>query len=185
MKYKVAFSNKRVVESIFKLFGVNFDLEILMSDTYFEDGIIFKKENKILSKIGLVKNEILNIVSFKEPCFVGEIYFDEFKQYVMNSKIKFNPINKFQNSYRDLSFLIEEEVTMNEILLIINKLNSSILKTISLFDIYRDKKLKGKKSYGFRFEFLHSERTLKDEEVEKVMKKIQDILVQEFNAVLR
>ena len=179
------FQIKGLVESIFKSFGVKFDLEILKSDNHFEEGIILKKGNKILSKIGLVKKDILNLVGFKEPCFVGEIYFDEFKQYVMNSKIKFNPINKFQNSYRDLSFLIKEEVTMNEILLIIKKLNSSILKTISLFDIYRDKKLKGKKSYGFRFEFLHSERTLKDEEVEKVMRKIQDILVQEFNAVLR
>jgi phenylalanyl-tRNA synthetase beta chain len=179
------FQIKGLVESIFKSFGVKFDLEILKSDNHFEEGIILKKGNKILSKIGLVKKDILNLVGFKEPCFVGEIDFDEFKQYVMNSKIKFNPINKFQNSYRDLSFLIKEEVTMNEILLIIKKLNSSILKTISLFDIYRDKKLKGKKSYGFRFEFLHSERTLKDEEVEKVMRKIQDILVQEFNAVLR
>ena len=179
------FQIKGVVESIFKSFGVKFDLEILKSDNHFEEGIILKKGNKILSKIGLVKKDILNLVGFKEPCFIGEIYFDEFKQYVMNSKIKFNPINKFQNSYRDLSFLIKEEVTMNEILLVIKKLNSSILKTISLFDIYRDKKLKGKKSYGFRFEFLHSERTLKDEEVEKVMRKIQDILIQEFNAVLR
>ena len=179
------FQIKGIVESIFKLLGVDFDLEILKSDTHFEDGIILKKENKILSKIGLVKNEILNLVSFKEPCFVGEIYFDEFKQHVINSKIKFKTINKFQNSFRDLSFLINEEITMNEILLSINKLNFSILKTISLFDIYRDKKLIGKKSYGFRFEFLHDERTLKDEEVEKVMNKIQEILIQEFNAVLR
>ena len=74
---------------------------------------------------------------------------------------------------------------MNEVLLKIKELNSPILKTISLFDIYRDKKLNGKKSYGFRFEFLHSERTLKDEEVEKIMSKIQKVLVQEFKAVLR
>ena len=74
---------------------------------------------------------------------------------------------------------------MNEILLTINRLNFSILKTISLFDIYRDKKLKGRKSYGLRFEFLHNERTLKDEEVEIVMNKIQEILIQEYNAVLR
>ena len=179
------FQTKGVIESIFKSFGINYDLEIIKSDNYYEEGITIKKGNKILSKIGLVKKDILKLVGFKEPCFVGEIYFNEFKQYIMNSKIKFNNINKYQNTYRDLSFLIKEEVTMNEILLIIKKLNYSILKTISLFDIYRDKKLKGKKSYGFRIEFLHSERTLKDEEVEKVMRKIHDILVQKFNAVLR
>ena len=108
----------------------------MKSDNHFEEGIILKKGNKILSKIGLVKKDILTLVGFKEPCFVGEIYFDEFKQYVMNSKLNLNPINKFQNSYRDLSFLIKEEVTMNEILLVIKKLNSSILKTISFFLYY-------------------------------------------------
>ena len=133
----------------------------------------------------MVKKDILSLVGFKESCFIGEIYFNEFKNYIMNSKIKFNSINKFQKTYRDLSFLIAEEVTMNEILLKIKKLKSPILKTISLFDIYRDKKLNGKKSYGFRFEFLHSERTLKDEEVEKIMSRIQDVLMQEFKAVLR
>lgn len=179
------FQIKGIVESIFKTFGINYELEIIKSDEYFEEGIKIKKGNKIISKIGLVKNDIMDIVGFKEPCFVAEIYFDEFSNYAMNSKIKFKPINKFQKSYRDLSFLIEEKITMNEILMLIKKLNFSILKTISLFDIYRDEKLNGKKSYGFRFKFLHSDRTLKDEEIEKVMRKIQDILVKEFNAVLR
>ena len=179
------FQIKGVVESIFKSFGINYDLEMIKSDKYFGEGIILKKGNNILSKIGLVKKEVLNLVGFKETCFIGEIYFNEFKNYIMNSKIKFSSINKFQKTYRDLSFLIIEEVTMHEVLLKIKELNSPILKTISLFDIYRDKKLNGKKSYGFRFEFLHSERTLKDEEVEKIMSKIQKVLVQEFKAVLR
>lgn len=179
------FQVKGVVESIFKSFGINYDLEMIKSDKYFSEGIILKKGNNILSKIGLVKKEVLNLVGFKETCFIGEIYFNEFKNYIMNSKIKFSSINKFQKTYRDLSFLIIEEISMNEVLLKIKELNSPILKTISLFDIYRDKKLNGKKSYGFRFEFLHSERTLKDEEVEKIMSKIQKVLVQEFKAVLR
>ena len=70
--------------------------------------------------------------------------------------------------------MIEENVEMKEILNCINKLKIPILKSVSLFDIYRDKKnMKGKKSYGFRFEFLHSDRTLKDNEVDKIMQSIQ------------
>ena len=81
--------------------------------------------------------------------------------------------------------LIDEEITMNEMVLSIKKINNSILKSVSLFDIFRDKKLADKKSYGLRFEFLHSERTLKDEEIDRVMVAIQDKMKEEFNAVLR
>ena len=74
---------------------------------------------------------------------------------------------------------------MKDILNSISKVNNSILQSSSLFDIYRDENLKDKKAYGFRFEFLHPERTLKDEEVDRVMVAIQDKMKEEFNAVLR
>ena len=47
------------------------------------------------------------------------------------------------------------------------------------------KKKIGKKAYGLRFEFLHSERTLKDQEVDSVMNSIQGKLEDKFNAALR
>ena len=102
-----------------------------------------------------------------------------------NNKIKFNPINKFQKVFRDLSISINEDVTLKNILNSISKVNSSILQSSSLFDIYRDENLKGKKAYGFRFEFLHPERTLKDEEVDTIIAKIQKKLELDFKGVLR
>ena len=74
---------------------------------------------------------------------------------------------------------------MNEIMKSIKNINSTILKSIYLFDIYREKQFKGKKSYGFRFVFLHPERTLKDLEVDEIMNEIQTVLKKEFNASLR
>ena len=102
-----------------------------------------------------------------------------------NNKIKFKPINKFQKVFRDLSILINEDVSLKDILNSISKVNNSILQSSSLFDIYRDENLKGKKAYGFRFEFLHPERTLKDEEVDAVIAKFQKKLELDFKAILR
>ena len=104
---------------------------------------------------------------------------------IANSKPKIKPINKFQKVYRDLSILIPEDVTMQEIKHAIDQLKSKLLKNTTLFDIYRDKKNFGKKAYGLRFEFLHSERTLKDQEVDSVMNSIQSKLEDKFNAALR
>ena len=74
---------------------------------------------------------------------------------------------------------------MQQITNSVNQENSKLLKNMTLFDVYRDKKQIGKKSYGLRFEFLHSERTLLDKEVDYVMNSIQGKLEGEFNAILR
>ena len=138
-----------------------------------------------LAKVGTVRKEISNLIGFKKHYFISEIYFDNLMEIIANSKPKIKPINKFQKVFRDLSILIGEEVTMQEIKNSINQINSKLLKNTTLFDIYRDKKNIGKKAYGLRFEFLHSERTLKDKEVDSVMNSIQSKLEDEFNAALR
>ena len=100
--------------------------------------------------------------------------------------IKYIPINKFQKVYRDLSILIDEEITLSDITNATKNVKTNLLQNISLFDIYRDKKqFVGKKAYGLRFQFLHPKRTLKDKEVDKVMHQIQYYILKETNGQLR
>ncbi len=179
------FQLKGIIESIFKLFGTVYFQEPISKDSYFQEGILIKNSQEVLATIGLIKKDILNILGYKEICYLAVIKIDPFIKSSNQFKNKIKAVNKFQKSYRDLSILIEEEVSMNEIMKSIKNINSTILKSISLFDIYRDKQFKGKKSYGFRFVFLHPERTLKDLEVDEIMNEIQTVLKKEFNASLR
>jgi phenylalanyl-tRNA synthetase beta chain len=179
------FQLKGIVESVFSSLGVAFEEEIIVMDSYWNEGILIKKGGHILAKLGTIKNEISKSIGIKNDCFISEVYFDNIIKLVENNKIKFKPINKFQKVFRDLSILINEDVSLKDILNSISKVNSSILQSSSLFDIYRDENLKGKKAYGFRFEFLHPERTLKDEEVDAIVAKIQKKLEVDFKAVLR
>ena len=179
------FQLKGIIDSVFKSLGVYYETELLTKDHLWEEGLMVKKGKYTLAKIGTVRKEISSLIGLKKPCFVSEIYFDSLIKANANSKSKFKPINKFQKVFRDLSILISEEVTMQEITNSINQVNSKLLKNTTLFDIYIDKKNVGKKAYGLRFEFLHSERTLKDKEVDSVMNSIQSKLVSNFNASLR
>ena len=179
------FQLKGIIDSVFKSLGVCYETELLTKDHLWEEGLMVKKGKYTLAKIGTVRKEISSLIGLKKPCFVSEIYFDSLIKSNANSKSKFKPINKFQKVFRDLSILISEEVTMQEITNSINQVNSKLLKNTTLFDIYIDKKNVGKKAYGLRFEFLHSERTLKDKEVDSVMNSIQSKLVSNFNASLR
>ena len=179
------FQLKGIIESLFKSLGMYCETEMLIKDHLWEEGLsVFKGKYK-LATIGTVRKEISNLIGFKKHYFISEIYFDNLMKIIANSKPKIKPINKFQKVFRDLSILIPEDVTMQEIKNSIDQVKSKLLKNMTLFDIYRDKKNIGKKAYGLRFEFLHSERTLKDKEVDSVMNSIQSKLEDKFNAALR
>jgi phenylalanyl-tRNA synthetase beta chain len=179
------FHLKGIIESVFKSLGIYYEIEMLRKDHLWEEGLSFKKAKHKLATIGTVRKEISNLIGFKKHYFISEIYFDSLMKIILDSKTEIKPINKFQKVFRDLSVLINEEVTMQEITSSVNQINSKLLKKTTLFDIYRDKKNIDQKAYGLRFEFLHSERTLKDKEVDSVMNSIQVKLKDEFNAILR
>ena len=179
------FQLKGIIESVFKSLGIIYETEILIMDHLWEEGLSFKKGKHKLATIGTIRKEISNLIGFKKHYFISEIYFDNLMKIIADSKLKIKPVNKFQKVFRDLSILINEEVTMQEITNSVNQINSKLLKNTTLFDIYRDEKNINKKAYGLRFEFIHSERTLKDKEVDSVMNSIQYKLEDEFNAILR
>ena len=57
---------------------------------------------------------------------------------------------------------------------------------MTLFDVYRGDKIpEGKKQYAVNFVIQDPEKTLTDQEVEKIVNKIFSALQNEFGAVLR
>ena len=61
-----------------------------------------------------------------------------------------------------------------------------LLKNVSLFDVYEGDKLpESKKSYAMRFIIQDETKTLKDKDIDGVMKRIQNSLEQKCNAQLR
>ena len=142
--------------------------------------------NKLVAKCGLVNTNLTNQLDIKEPCYMAELYWDHIFKLCQKNLIKYIPINKFQKVYRDLSILIDEQITLSDIINATKNVKTNLLQNISLFDIYRDKKqFIHKKAYGLRFQFLHPKRTLTDKEVEKVMLQIQYSILKETNGQLR
>ena len=180
------FQLKGIVESIFKMLGISCEENALINDDVWEDGISYSSNKKIIAKVGAINPILLSKMGLKDDCYTAELSWDTIVKLAIKQRTKFKTINKHQKVYRDLSILIDENISMNALMDQIKKTKSPLLKDIQLFDIYRDEKtMKGKKAYGLRFQFLHAERTLKDKEVDKIMNSIQNNLVQNVNATLR
>ena len=63
---------------------------------------------------------------------------------------------------------------------------SKLLKNVTLFDVYEGDKIEaGKKSYALNFVLQHSEKTLTEEDITKVMNKLITAFEREVGAKLR
>ena len=87
---------------------------------------------------------------------------------------------------RDLALVVDQSVSYDTLEKIGYKYGSKLVKNISLFDVYEGGKiLPGKKSYALNFMLQHADKTLTDEEINKVMNKLVAAYEREVGAVLR
>jgi phenylalanyl-tRNA synthetase beta chain len=87
---------------------------------------------------------------------------------------------------RDLALVVEKKVLAAQILDTIKKAGGKILEDVYLFDIYEGSQIpEGCKSMAYALTYRDSERTLKDEEVNKAHQKILSALEKEVGAKLR
>ena len=65
-------------------------------------------------------------------------------------------------------------------------LERKLLKMVDLFDVYVGDKLpEGKKSYALSFILQDENKTLTDKQIDKIMTKLQQGFIKEFEAELR
>ncbi|MCW8963370.1 MAG: phenylalanine--tRNA ligase subunit beta, partial [Gammaproteobacteria bacterium] len=99
---------------------------------------------------------------------------------------RFQTISKFPSIRRDLSIVVDEAVTADEILRVINETDHKTINNSWVFDVYQGKGVEsGRKSMSLGLILLDSSRTLTDEDVEKTVGHIIDALAEKLNATLR
>jgi phenylalanyl-tRNA synthetase beta subunit len=88
---------------------------------------------------------------------------------------------------RDISFIIDKNISLNSYYEIVRDYADDLIEEVKLLDEYEneDKFGKGKKSYTFRFIYRSSERTLTNEEINKIQEKIRKKTESELKALLR
>jgi len=111
---------------------------------------------------------------------VIEINLEKLRKYQKLIK-EFEPWPVFPSIVRDLSFFVDEKVKFSEIEKEIKKQKFNFLKEIKLIDIY----FTDKKSMTLRFIFNHPQRSLKDEEINLEMRKIEEFLKEKYRIILR
>jgi len=104
-----------------------------------------------------------------------------------NLNSKFHEISKYPMTYRDISFIVNKDTSLNNYYEIIRGCAGDLVEKVSQLDKYEnDEKFgKDKISYTFRTVYRSNERTLTNDEINKIQELIEARTKQELNAVVR
>jgi len=97
---------------------------------------------------------------------------------------EYQPIPRFPSVTRDISLVVDEQVSYRTVENIIR--NFTLVTQITLFDLYRGEQIaEGKKSFAIRIVYQSPSNTLTDEEVDQTQEQMLAKLHQELGATLR
>lgn len=182
------FTMKGVVEEFFEKVGMNKKLiyDTSSPKTFLHPGrqadIVYN--DTVIGYLGEIHPQVADNYNIGERVQIAVIdmpYVVEMSDFDK----KYEGIAKFPASTRDISMVVDKDVTVGTLENAIEKKGGKLLENCTLFDIYEGEQVgEGKKSVAFSLVFRAKDRTLADTEVNELMDKILTEL-KSLGAVLR
>ena len=179
---------KAYCEMILNRLGLQADnLKIDASDKdIFREGLTYKAGDKHIVSLGILSKAPLKKADINQEVYYAEFSWENILKVIKNLSVSYTPLPKFPSVKRDLALLLDKKVTFKEIKETAFRSEKSLLKSVSLFDVYEGEKLGAdKKSYAVSFTLLDEEKTLTDKQIDKIMNKLIGTYKHLFNAEIR
>jgi len=183
----VSFYNlKAVVDGLLGKLNVT---EVVVEDSASSElayGLQYKLHNKLLVTLGAVSKEALRKVDVGQEVFYADFDFDMVLKAARKNQIVYKELSKFPAVRRDLSMLVDNAVTFEQLKQIAQKTERKLLQQVSVFDVYQGDKLPaGKKSYALSFVLQDDEKTLTDKSIDALIQKLIYNFGKEVGAEIR
>lgn len=174
--------------AVLKIFN-KFNAESIENEEFHNDcfdyGLKLKIKQKEVAELGKLSKKTLKLSGLKQDVFYANINWEALLKMV-NINIQFEPVSKFPEVKRDLSLVIDDNVSYDEIRKISLKQAQYLISKIDVFDVYQGDKIeKGKKAYALSFTLQDKTKTLTDKIIDKTMDKLMKAFENEIGAVIR
>ena len=178
---------KSVVDVVLSKIGItNFEAIDTESSELFSYSLNYKKGEKQLVEFGKINPHYTKSFDIKQEVYFADFNWDIILNLAKKVNTTYKEIYKYPSVKRDLALLLDKKIKFSDVKLIATKFGKKILRNIELFDIYEDEKIGlDKKSYAVSFTFRDDTKTLQDNEIEVVMKKLMDEYYTQLNAIIR
>lgn len=141
--------------------------------------------NKKVGILGEVHPDVTERYEIDERVYISEIQFDDIIR-LAKYFYSYKPLPKFPSVKRDIAIIIDDKILAGDIKKTIESEGGSILENVELFDIYKGVQVPmGCKSLAFSITYRSGEKTLLEEDVNEVQRRILLKLKEKYNANLR
>ena len=175
---------KGVAENLLRQLNISNIRYEINNDDLFEYRLNIYSNKKIIGFLGELNSDYTQEFSLEQKIHMLNIDLDNIKMRSLN--VKYQELSKFPSSRRDLSMLLNDEISFDAIKELAFKLENKILIDVNLFDEYKGKNIEDKKkSFAVSFIFNDSKKTLTDKVIDKIMMNLTDKYKTELGAVIR
>lgn len=184
---QVSFYNlKAAVDAIVGRLGItNYQSEEI-SDENYAFGLKYFRGQQTIVTFGAVTSADKKAADIDKDIYYADFDWELLLDIVKKNKIINKEIPKYPAVRRDLSMLVDTDVTFDTLKTIAFKTEKKLLKNVQVFDVYVGDKLpENKKSYALNFTLQDEEQTLTDKQIDAVMQKIIVNLAQTAKAEIR
>ena len=139
-----------------------------------KSGRIFlnKEKEKVVAYFGEIHPNILKKIDIKTEALMGfEIFIDNIKKTKksLNDQKKQYKYSDYQKSERDFAFVIDQNFNVQDLIEIILNVDQKLIKTVKVFDVYEGENIpEGKKSIALNVTIQSSEKTLNDQDLDRI-----------------
>jgi phenylalanyl-tRNA synthetase beta chain len=165
------FDIKGVVENILEELGIeepdfkrNGPKEGLDPDEYAR---IFYSASEIGS-IGKVSRDTMEGYGLQRDAYLLELDIEALSPFVKSVR-EFKPLAKFPSVRRDISIVINRSIETATLLDIVKGMGKQLIESVNIFDVYQGKQIgKEEKALAIRIDYRSRDRTLTDDEVNRI-----------------
>jgi len=179
---------KGLVEEMCESFGireVNYSIQDL--EPYYHPGksCTISSGSVRLGSFGELHPDVQTNFGLTQPVYTLEMSFDALFQCAVERR-DIVPPSRYPDISRDVALLLAEAVTAATIIQTVKSLGLRDLAEVNIFDVYHGEHVPaGHKSIAIRLRYHSHERTLTDEEVNRMHQKVVDTLTVKLGATIR
>ncbi|OEU45006.1 MAG: phenylalanine--tRNA ligase subunit beta [Desulfobacterales bacterium S7086C20] len=180
---------KGVVETLFRAANiqkVRFSVPSTPKYPYLKPGRVAEvyARGELIGTVGEIIQQVLQNFDLKQAAYVFELNFDQLVR-LRTCEKSAKPISRFPATSRDIALIVDNALEAQEVLHFVEAQDQELVKSVEIFDIYKGLPIPdGKKSLALRFRYCSFERSLTDEEVNKVHEVVTQKVLKHFKAQL-
>ena len=143
------------------------------------------KDGRQVAMFGRLHPRIAALYKFRQAVFVAELELGELLE-TAGHQIRYRGLPRFPASSRDVSALVQDDVSWRDIEETISDLGFGEIESVNVFDVYAGRGIpEGSRSLAFRITYRSQDATLTDEQVNLMQEKVKEALEGRLKIQLR